>query len=418
MTTHNQTQLNQKSDAQNDNASLDENRYDHLTDEETKAIITPHAFSVNSSLFGLPLATPQQRGVAMLIDTALVAFLAQQDIALLMIVAAATFFKVGSQKKQPKKWRKTRKLFRWLSIFILMGMAYQALDPLVDKFSGQTDSQNNTQSYSKSNGNPTKSEEVDADEATILSGFKYASLLLNFSQQSEDPQCLKDQCWQETATSAAQKLGEDGVDEQTYDELINGLFEGDALGLSQAQKQAQMASLKETYKKYYTGKQYTGNQYDTDKQYTGDKKYYNGKMVIEGEGSDKQDDDKTSTASITDWLKGIIVDDLGFGFGWAAFYFTLFTAWWRGQTPGKRLMGIRVIQLDGNHLGIWDSFGRYGGYGAGFATGLLGFAQIYWDPNRQAIQDKISATVVIKGDAPQNLQSLSIPSTSDTDFDK
>jgi hypothetical protein len=50
---------------------------------------------------------------------------------------------------------------------------------------------------------------------------------------------------------------------------------------------------------------------------------------------------------------------------------------------------------------LLDCFGRYGGYGAGFATGLLGFLQIYWDPNRQAIQDKISATVVIKGNLNQ-----------------
>ncbi len=55
-----------------------------------------------------------------------------------------------------------------------------------------------------------------------------------------------------------------------------------------------------------------------------------------------------------------------------------------------------------------DCFGRYGGYGAGFATGLLGFLQVYWDPNRQAIQDKISATVVIKGSINQvvNVQTV------------
>ena len=76
-------------------------------------------------------------------------------------------------------------------------------------------------------------------------------------------------------------------------------------------------------------------------------------------------------------------------------YFTVFTSKWNGKTPGKRLLGIRVLQLDGTGLSLWDSFGRYGGYGAGLATGLLGFLQIYWDPNRQAIQDKISATVVI-----------------------
>jgi hypothetical protein len=60
-----------------------------------------------------------------------------------------------------------------------------------------------------------------------------------------------------------------------------------------------------------------------------------------------------------------------------------------------------VVALSGEPLGLLDCFGRYGGYGAGFATGLLGFLQIYWDPNRQAIQDKISATVVIKGNLNQ-----------------
>ena len=95
-----------------------------------------------------------------------------------------------------------------------------------------------------------------------------------------------------------------------------------------------------------------------------------------------------------EWLKGII-EDLGLGFGWAAFYFTVFTAVWHGQTPGKKALGIRVFQLDGTPLSMWDSFGRYGGYGAGLATGLLGFIQVFWNANRQAIQDQISATVVI-----------------------
>ena len=35
----------------------------------------------------------------------------------------------------------------------------------------------------------------------------------------------------------------------------------------------------------------------------------------------------------------------------------------------------------------------------GFATGLLGFAQIYWDSNRQAIHDRIVGTVVVRDGA-------------------
>lgn len=109
---------------------------------------------------------------------------------------------------------------------------------------------------------------------------------------------------------------------------------------------------------------------------------------------DEESTPQASKASPLNWLMGF-VEDLGLGFGFAAIYFSCFTAWFNGQTFGKMLFNIRVIQLNNSKISLWESFGRYGGYGAGLATGLLGFAQIYWDPNRQAIQDKISATVVI-----------------------
>ncbi|MEL6548334.1 MAG: RDD family protein, partial [Myxococcota bacterium] len=87
--------------------------------------------------------------------------------------------------------------------------------------------------------------------------------------------------------------------------------------------------------------------------------------------------------------------DVGLTFGWIGVYFTLFTMFWNGYTPGKRLMGIRVRRLDGKPFTLWSSFERFGGYAAGVATGLLGFAQVFWDSNRQAIHDKISGTVVV-----------------------
>ena len=51
----------------------------------------------------------------------------------------------------------------------------------------------------------------------------------------------------------------------------------------------------------------------------------------------------------------------------------------------------------------WAAFERAGGYAAGFATGLLGFAQVYWDANRQCIHDRISGTVVVQDGAPKVL---------------
>ncbi|MFT5574084.1 MAG: hypothetical protein ACI9FR_003020 [Cryomorphaceae bacterium] len=103
----------------------------------------------------------------------------------------------------------------------------------------------------------------------------------------------------------------------------------------------------------------------------------------------------STDSSFTDWLKEYL-DDFGLSFGWAALYFTVLTAWWNGQTLGKKIMAIKVVRIDGKKIDIWESFGRYGGYSAGVATGLMGFFQVYWDANRQAIHDKISETLVIR----------------------
>lgn len=88
-------------------------------------------------------------------------------------------------------------------------------------------------------------------------------------------------------------------------------------------------------------------------------------------------------------------DDMGVGFGWSAVYFTAFLALWRGQTPGKKIAGVRVLRLDGKPLGWWISFERFGGYAASLSVGLLGFLQILWDRNRQGLHDKACETVVV-----------------------
>jgi hypothetical protein len=86
---------------------------------------------------------------------------------------------------------------------------------------------------------------------------------------------------------------------------------------------------------------------------------------------------------------------LGSAFGLWSVYFTVLTSLWQGQTIGKRLMRVRVLRLDGEPMGWWSAFERAGGYVAGVATGLMGFAQVFWDPNRQCIHDKIVGTVVV-----------------------
>jgi uncharacterized RDD family membrane protein YckC len=90
-----------------------------------------------------------------------------------------------------------------------------------------------------------------------------------------------------------------------------------------------------------------------------------------------------------------IWDQAGSALGLWSIYFTVVMTLTNGYTVGKRLFGLRVLRLDGEPLTWWASFERAGGYVAGIATGLLGFAQVFWDPNRQCVHDKIGRTVVV-----------------------
>jgi uncharacterized RDD family membrane protein YckC len=106
-------------------------------------------------------------------------------------------------------------------------------------------------------------------------------------------------------------------------------------------------------------------------------------------------------AEIKSWENSV-----GAKFGWAFIYFTFLPFWWKGQTLGKKLFGLRVVELTGKPLTIMNCLGRYGGYAAGMATGMIGFVQVLWDVNRQAIQDKIAHTVVIDLRQPRRLELL------------
>lgn len=101
------------------------------------------------------------------------------------------------------------------------------------------------------------------------------------------------------------------------------------------------------------------------------------------------------------------LDELGETFGWGIVYFSLLPAFWGGQTLGKRLFHLRVLEIAGRPMTVLRSLKRYGGYAAGMATGGLGFAQLLWDANRQAIQDRAAHTVVVDTRAPRRDQAAS-----------
>ena len=77
-------------------------------------------------------------------------------------------------------------------------------------------------------------------------------------------------------------------------------------------------------------------------------------------------------------------------------YFSFFTWRWKGQTPGKRIMKIQTVKLNGKKITLWNAIERASGYATSTAFLLLGFFQYFWDKNHQTTHDKITETVVIK----------------------
>ena len=66
-----------------------------------------------------------------------------------------------------------------------------------------------------------------------------------------------------------------------------------------------------------------------------------------------------------------------------------------GQTPGKRLLGLRVVQETGEPIGLGTAFLRWVGYIVSALPMLMGFLWAGADRRKQGWHDKIAGTVVI-----------------------
>jgi len=320
-----------------------------LSKAETREVITPYAFEVDNALLGLPLASPTRRALAMIIDVALIFLAAKLSATIIAFVAAMAFYKGTAQQYLPKMSSVWRRILKIVAASILFVSALAVLSIGIDYL-----------------------ESDNADQGLTVQGVKIQDDIQLTSTEKKQVNAYLVQTADESCEQPCQLNALDNLIGQ-----VPKLAEMDDLQSPQLAKVLlQLLVLSENNEIKPT-------------------------QLIEDKPK------QTTTHSILQWGKGII-QDLGLGFGWAAVYFTLFSLLWRGQTPGKKLCNTRVVALNGEPLGLLDCFGRYGGYGAGFATGLLGFLQVYWDPNRQAIQDKISATVVIQGSVNQvvNVQTV------------
>jgi uncharacterized RDD family membrane protein YckC len=76
--------------------------------------------------------------------------------------------------------------------------------------------------------------------------------------------------------------------------------------------------------------------------------------------------------------------------GYYTFFWTLV-----GFTPGKALLGLKVVRKNGAKLSFGRALLRFFSYWISIIPLGLGFFWVLWDPKRQAWHDKIASTRVL-----------------------
>jgi uncharacterized RDD family membrane protein YckC len=88
------------------------------------------------------------------------------------------------------------------------------------------------------------------------------------------------------------------------------------------------------------------------------------------------------------WVTSLIV--LLFSAGYYIFFWTLV-----GQTPGKLLLGLRVVSRSGRPITFWQALRRFVGYFISAIAIYIGYLWILIDNRRQGWHDKLAGTYVV-----------------------
>ncbi len=389
--------------------------------KENKDYVTPYAFGVPHGLIGTPLARPKKRLFALIIDLIVVAMLTQVSGFVLAGLLAWIFIRVANDMKRKGKYGISRKFLRVAGIICMVVCIAGVVQYVTG--GGEPEQDNDAR--------PIASTDIEAEDfgmSNVVSGLSVAAMAFNaqdkaeeLAEMAEQGECELTQCWLQhlsQAGAAIQQVSPEADPGETlldiYQEHVIGLSDDEfadivnqaaasltgqatptelAAAEENQQSQPQIAGLAEQGTTQSNLEPAPETSDDADQE------------VSPAPNAEAQTDN-AGTATGPDPFVQVqqifqrIVADMGTDFGWMAMYFTVLTGWFGGQTIGKRLLGIRVIKLNGSDLNLWESFGRYGGYVAGLATGLMGFLQVFWDANRQCIHDKIAETLVIDLNRP------------------
>lgn len=333
--------------------------------QDPKQIVTPHAFKVHPKLLGLPLATPKRRLFALLIDLLVASILAALGAFILALTVTILFFWLATQVKSSTWWKN---LIRYsaagLASIFIFGITYYFTD---------NDSEPTKPMVNINDQPVATAENIDLND---LSGALKGTDFTN----EESLNKLGDRIEQ----LIAPPTNENNINPAMFNpefstkliKLKEALATNDTLGIDSLRTELVYVL--------------ASTEINSEKDKT--KKARSQIKNLQDENYDLKDQIENPTFKR---ILAAIAEDVGLRFGWIGIYFIICLPVFKGQTLGKKLLRLKVIRLNNKPIGIWYSFERFGGYAAGIATGLLGFFQVFWDPNRQGIHDKIAGTVVI-----------------------
>ena len=364
-------------------------------------MITPDAFSVAPGLLGIPLAHPWRRLAAILIDLVLISLLANARAVFFALAAGAFLFWIALRGRKETTASKASRVgfgclgstVLFIAVLLMWGPSLIPEDTVLFETEGP-------------GGNPvpvsigaigdllslvTESDTADAGEVAArlveryresgMSRDEMLDLVAAIERDSPDNEDLAGLL--RAAIGPAERSAEAGDSEATLEEMLTAyaaaLRDGDTVAIEELRPPvaAEVAApeLEKRDRRIRTLRQ------EQESLEQG---------LSEARANLEAEEEKGLRRTVTNLL-----DEFGLGLGWSGLYFTFLTGFFRGRTPGKRLLSIRIVRLDGKPLGYWVSFERFGGYAASLFTGFEGFLRILWDPNRQGLEDKLAETVVV-----------------------
>ena len=324
--------------------------------QENRSIVTPYAFSVSEGLLGTSLAHPFWRLAAISVDLCVIAFLSMLKPSFILFTCSGGLYLIARHYAFKKFWR----VIAVILAIIFFIVVFVDIVTYID--------------------NRKQMEEQQERAPSVSEVTRFTKNVIQF-ELCEDVECKKSQL--------RLIASETGFPVEERRSIIDGLIEKSGMT---SEEKLKLAPEEFEYK---ISQKNTKTSSNLESGNVPDEQGVKNEDINLALDSIATSNNEEQRVGLIAWVKAIL-KDLGLGFGWAAMYFTLCTSFWNGQTLGKKIFRIKVVLLDGSTPGVWQSFSRYGGYAAGLSTGLVGYLQVFWDANRQAIQDKISETLVVK----------------------